>query len=415
MICCDPKVTRRALLQGGGALTAWAMAPRVASAAGARDPRLLVIVLRGALDGLATVVPQGDPAWARLRDDANLRGRGGPEGGVGLPLDDLFVLNPALSNLHALYRARQALFVHAVATPYRARSHFDGQQVLESGLAGVSRDATGWLNRMLVALEPDADPTPVDGTVERARGLMIGQSVPLILRGPAPVMAWSTSAAATGDPDTAERLLSLYDRTAPAFHTALAQSLEARRLAGGMGGVESELKGLAGRFSRMATGAGRLLAARNGPRIASLSFDGWDTHANEGPVAGQLAQRLTAFDAAVAALRETMRDVWADTIVLAVTEFGRTAHENGNDGTDHGTGTVAMMFGGAVKGGRVVADWPGLAPAALWENRDLAPTADLRGVLKGVGQDLFGLSPSVLDRDVFPGSDGVDAMHGLLG
>ena len=410
-LCCDPRLNRRAFLQGTGALTAWAMTPRVASAAGSRDPRLLVIVLRGALDGLATVVPQGDPAWARLRDDANLRA-----GGVdGLPLDDLFVLNPALPNLHALYRARQALFVHAVATPYRRRSHFDGQQVLESGMPGVSRDPTGWLNRMLVALEPEAAPTGLDETVERARGLMVGQAVPLILRGPAPVMAWSTRAAATDDPDTAERLLSLYDRTAPTFHTVFARSLEARRLAGGMGSVEGELKGLPGRFSRMATGAGRLLAAADGPRIASLSFEGWDTHANEGPVAGQLARRLAALDAAVAALRDAMKDVWADTTILAVTEFGRTAYENGNDGTDHGTGTVAMMFGGAVAGGRVIADWPGLAPEALLENRDLRPTADLRGLIKGVAHDMFALPPSVLARDVFPGSDGVDPTRGLFG
>lgn len=415
MICCDPRLNRRDFLAGTGALTACAMAPRVASAAGARDPRLLVILLRGALDGLATVVPQADPAWQKLRDDANLRARGG----VGLPLDDLFVLNPSLPNLHELYRQKQALFVHAVATPYRQRSHFDGQNVLESGLPDVARDATGWMNRMLVALEPDAEPTPVDATVERARGLMVGQSVPLILRGPAPVMAWSTRAAASGDPDTAERLLALYDRAAPSYHTALAQSLEARRLADGMGtmgeGPAAGLKGLEGRFSRMATGAGRLLAAPNGPRIASLSFDGWDTHANQGPVVGVLARQLGAFDAAVAALRETMRDVWADTTVLAVTEFGRTAYENGNDGTDHGTGSLAMLFGGAVAGGRVVADWPGLGPQALLENRDLAPTADLRGVLKGVAQDMFGLAPSVLTRDVFPGSDGVDATGGLFG
>ena len=410
-LCCDPRLNRRAFLHGTGALTAWAMVPGVASAAGAKDPRLLVIVLRGALDGLATVVPQGDPAWAKLRDDANLRSKGVD----GLPLDDLFVLNPALRNLHALYTAKQALFVHAVATPYRRRSHFDGQQVLESGLPGVTRDATGWLNRMLVALEPDAAATPLDETVERARGLMVGESVPLILRGPAPVMAWSTRAAATDDPDTAERLLSLYDRTAPSFHTALAQSLDARRLAGGMGGVDSEMKGLSGQFARMAMGAGRLLAAPDGPRVASLSFDGWDTHANEGPVAGQLARRLTAFDAAVGALRDTMRGVWTETTVVAVTEFGRTAYENGNDGTDHGTGTVAMMFGGAVAGGRVIADWPGLGPEALLENRDLKPTTDLRAVLKGVAHDMFGISPSVLAQDVFPGSEGVAVTTDLFG
>ena len=408
-LCQTPSPTRRALLGSGAGCFAWAFMPALARAAGARDMRLVTVVLRGALDGLSAVAPLGDPAYAGLHGALALR----PDGDhPALPLDGFFALNPAMPTFARLFRAGQAAVVHATATGYRERSHFDGQDVLESGQPVPGLTASGWLNRAIAALPA--------GERVGTPGLAVGAVAPLVIRGPAPVLGWAPQAGpAAAGTDLAGRVLDLYARRDPALGSALAQGLATERLAApGMAGPGGERRGgdmgSPQGMRQAAEGAARLLAAPDGPRIAALAFDGWDTHANEGGATGRLAQLLGGLDGAVAALEAGLGEHWRDTTVVVATEFGRTVHINGTVGTDHGTGTVALLAGGALRGGLVLADWPGLGPAQLHEGRDLKPTTDLRAILKGVLAAQWGLSDDVLARTVFPGSDGVKPMTRLF-
>jgi uncharacterized protein (DUF1501 family) len=402
--------TRRALLLASGTLFAWAYAPRLARAEG-RDPRFLVVVLRGALDGLAAVAPVGDPEWQRLRGDKALMPNGAT---AALPLDSFFALNPAMPNLHRLYKSGAATIVHATATPYRERSHFDGQDVLESGLGSPGAADSGWLNRALASLQPAGR---VTGGGKDA--FAIGPIAPLVVRGPAPVLSWTPRRLPPASDDTLTRVLDLYRHTDPMLARALEERLGLATIAraGGMDGQQPRAAG-AGQvrayFAESAGMAAKFLARPDGPRIGALAFDGWDTHADEGVVNGRLANLLAALDGAIAAIESEMKETWRETVVAVITEFGRTAHINGTDGTDHGTATVALLAGGALKGGRVVADWPGLKPANLHEGRDLKPTTDLRSVLKGVLKDHLRLDEAVLASKVFPESGRVKPVAGLL-
>ena len=402
--------TRRALLLASGTLFAWAYAPRLARAEG-RDPRFLVVVLRGALDGLAAVAPVGDPEWQRLRGDKALMPSGAS---AALPLDSFFALNPAMPNLHRLYKSGAATIVHATATPYRERSHFDGQDVLESGLGSPGAVDSGWLNRALASLQPAGR---VTGGGKDA--FAIGPIAPLVVRGPAPVLSWTPRRLPPASDDTLTRVLDLYRHTDPMLARALEERLGLATIAraGGMDGQQPRAAG-AGQvrayFAESAGMAAKFLARPDGPRIGALAFDGWDTHADEGVMSGRLANLLAALDGAIAAIESEMKETWRDTVVAVITEFGRTAHINGTDGTDHGTATVALLAGGALKGGRVVADWPGLKPANLHEGRDLKPTTDLRGVLKGVLKDHLRVDEAVLASKVFPESGRVKPVAGLL-
>ena len=402
--------TRRELLLASGTLFAWAYAPRLARAEG-RDPRFLVVVLRGALDGLAAVAPVGDPEWQRLRGDKALMPSGAS---AALPLDSFFALNPAMPNLHRLYKSGAATIVHATATPYRERSHFDGQDVLESGLGSPGAADSGWLNRALASLQPAGR---VTGGGKDA--FAIGPIAPLVVRGPAPVLSWTPRRLPPASDDTITRVLDLYRHTDPMLARALEERLGLATIAraGGMDGQQPRAAG-AGQvrayFAESAGMAAKFLARPDGPRIGALAFDGWDTHADEGVMSGRLANLLAALDGAIAAIESEMKETWRDTVVAVITEFGRTAHINGTDGTDHGTATVALLAGGALKGGRVVADWPGLKPANLHEGRDLKPTTDLRGVLKGVLKDHLRLDEAVLASKVFPESGRVKPVAGLL-
>jgi len=402
--------TRRELLLASGTLFAWAYAPRLARAEG-RDPRFLVVVLRGALDGLAAVAPVGDPEWQRLRGDKALMPSGAS---AALPLDSFFALNPAMPNLHRLYKSGAATIVHATATPYRERSHFDGQDVLESGLGSPGAADSGWLNRALASLQPAGR---VTGGGKDA--FAIGPIAPLVVRGPAPVLSWTPRRLPPASDDTLTRVLDLYRHTDPMLARALEERLGLATIAraGGMDGQQPRAAG-AGQvrayFAESAGMAAKFLARPDGPRIGALAFDGWDTHADEGVMSGRLANLLAALDGAIAAIESEMKETWRDTVVAVITEFGRTAHINGTDGTDHGTATVALLAGGALKGGRVVADWPGLKPANLHEGRDLKPTTDLRGVLKGVLKDHLRVDEAVLASKVFPESGRVKPVAGLL-
>ncbi|MGH6771087.1 MAG: DUF1501 domain-containing protein [Xanthobacteraceae bacterium] len=401
--------SRRELLLASGTLFAWAHLPKVALAEG-RDPRLLTIVLRGALDGLAAVAPVGDPNWVRLRGD-NALNVGGEVS--ALPLDSFFALNPAMPNLHRLYKAGTATIVHAAATPYRERSHFDGQDVLESGLVRPGAAGSGWLNRALSTL------APAERANSKARNAFaVGPIAPLVVRGPAPILSWSPRRLPSAGDDTVMRLLDLYRHTDPALARVLEERMGLAAIAGGMDGKPGQRRRavvqVRAYFAEAAGSAAKFLARPDGPRIGALAFDGWDTHANEGVLDGRLANLLGALDGAIAAVETNMGDVWRETVVAVVTEFGRTARINGTNGTDHGTATVAILAGGALKGGRVIADWPGLGDADLHEARDLRPTTDLRAVLKGLLRDHVRVDDKALASNVFPGSEAVKPMTGLL-
>ena len=394
---------RRLFLASAGAFVAWASLPKSAYA-GTRDPRFLTVILRGAMDGLAVVPPIGDPDYAALRGPLAI-GAAGLED--TLPLDGFFGLNNAMPGLHAMYRDGDALIVHAAATPYRDRSHFDGQDVLESGMAGPKASDSGWMNRVAEAI-------PVGEGVRPISGLAATPTVPLILRGAAPTLTWTPPQLQPASMDTTERLLALYTHQDPEMAQVFMAGIQTDRLAGS---ADARTRGgdLAASFREIATGSARLLTEEDGPRIAALSYDGWDTHTNEGAESGRLANLLAALDGSLVALKETLAPVWSETVIAVVTEFGRTAQANGTEGTDHGTATVAFLLGGAVKGGRVIADWPGLKENQLYQARDLAPTTDLRSVLKGALRDHLGISPQALATSVFPDSLGITPMEGLIG
>ena len=409
--------SRREILLASGVLFAWTYLPKIARAEG-RDPRLLVVVLRGALDGLAAVAPVGDPDWVALRGDNALRVDGPTP---GLRLNDLFALNPAMPNLHRLYLAGEASIVHAVATPYRERSHFDGQDVLESGLAAPGAADTGWLNRALGALEPGGRINPNDGGAGGHKAFAVGPVTPLVVRGPAPVLSWTPPRLEPASEDTLMRVLELYRHTDAEMARALEERIGLAAIAGA-GGMEmtpgeARPAGAAqvrAYFAQSAGSAAKFMASPDGPRVGAIAFDGWDTHANEGAVNGRLATLLGALDGAIVAIETGMGPAWRDTVVAVVTEFGRTARINGSDGTDHGTATIALLAGGAVKGGRVIADWPGLREADLLEKRDLRPTTDLRAVVKGVLRDHLRLPQAALATTVFPDSAAAQAVSGLV-
>lgn len=387
--------TRRTLLAAGAATLAF---PALSFAQNAGDKRLVVVLLRGGLDGLAAVSPQGDPDYARLR--------GRLAQPSALSLDNNFTLHPRLTHFHALYQLRELLPVHAAATAYRERSHFDGQNVLESGATRPFGRDSGWLNAALAALPPARSQN------RRELGLALAAQAPLILRGETAVATWSPSALPAPNADTLARLMDLYRRRDPALATALQGAVAANALADEAG----DMSGARGprAVSALARVAANFLRQPTGPIAAVIEIGGWDTHANQGGEQGVLARNLGALDDGMNALKTELGPAWGDTLVLIVTEFGRTAAPNGAGGTDHGTAAAAFLAGGGVRGGRVLADWPGLAQNALFEGRDLRPTLDLRAVLKGALGDHLGIADSALDRTVFPGSGAVRKISDLI-
>jgi uncharacterized protein (DUF1501 family) len=398
--------TRRGVLAGAGAVFAWTQLPLRARADG-RDPRFIAIVLRGALDGLAVVAPVGDPHWRELRGADALTLDGDTR---GWRLDNMFALNPAMPSLFELYRRGQATIIHAAATPYRDRSHFDGQDVLQTGATQPGALDSGWLNRAMASLGPQHSADP-----HAKEALAIGPVTPLIMRGPAPVLAWESQKLPLASDETTLRLLELYRHTDPVFARVLEERIGMGAIvqAGGIeeGGANGNpavqpggIAQVRAYFTEAAGSAAKFLARPDGPRVGALAFDGWDTHVNEGPVKGRLTLLLAALDDALAAIAGNMGEAWRDTVVVAITEFGRTAHINGSGGTDHGTATIAVLAGGALKGGRVVADWPGLGDADLYQGRDLKPTTDLRAVMKGLLRDHLHIGEAALAGSVFPDS-----------
>lgn len=394
----------------------WLSGLTFAGMANGRKPRLVFIILRGALDGLEAVPACGDPAYAGLRGELQI-GRPGTDGGA-LALDGTFGLHPALAFMHQSYAARELIVFHAVASPYRDRSHFDGQNVLETGYAVPHAVETGWLNRALAAI-------PAGKAPEKERGISLAATAPLVMRGPAAVTSWSPSRLAPLDDDTLQRISDLYSRD-PVLGKKLAEALAAEAIADQdtasqdptMGGGPRPLLAKRGqpraRYAQVVKAAARFLRQEDGPQVAVFDTVGWDSHFNEGGAKGQIATRLATLDAALSALAAGLGPVWNDTAVLLATEFGRTVAENGTRGTDHGTATAAYLLGGAVNGGRVVADWPGLSPRQLYQDRDLRPTLDLRSVMKGLLAEHLQVPERALESSVFPDSRAARPLTGLL-
>ncbi|SDK79663.1 DUF1501 domain-containing protein [Paracoccus chinensis] len=379
--------TRRALLKTAALAACSAAAHPLLStmtfASAPGENRLVVIVLRGAMDGLDVVQPYGDPALRALR----LALSAGPEGGA-LVLNDFFALHPALDGLMPLWQAGELAFAHAVATPYRdKRSHFDGQDLLEAGTGNdlpIDQQKGGWLNRLLQAM-PGA-------TAETAYS--VGTEEMLILSGSAGALSWAPEAALTLSPQARLLLAEVYHDD-PLFRDAARAAEEiGASLTGEMG------KGPKGDAARLAAFAADRLNGET--RIASFSLSGWDSHARQAQV---LKRPLGDLATAILTLRDGLGANWARTTVLAMTEFGRTARENGSGGTDHGTGGALLMAGGAVRGGRVYGDWPGLGEGQLYQDRDLLPARDVRAYAGWAMRGLFGTKTGLIERAIFPGLD----------
>jgi uncharacterized protein (DUF1501 family) len=399
-------ISRRTFLNGltAGAVlgSGWSRLCLAGAASGQR--RFVLIILRGGLDGLAAVAPYGDPDYEPARKGLALEPPGNGDG--LLDLDGSFALHPALAGLHQRFRQGELVAVHAVASPYRERSHFDAQNVLELGLGSPHESRRGWLNRALDVLDTGS------AAQQQSYAMGIGQSLPLVLRGPRNVGSWAPAWLPDPDEDLMTRLSALY-----ADDAFLGPRLESALAADRMAGVSGSPMGKGGRrdqFLALAEAAGRLLGNDPGPRIAVVEAGGWDTHANQGRESGGLAQRLGRLDKGIAKLADTLGPAWQETVVLVVTEFGRTVAMNGTRGTDHGTASVALVLGGAVRGGRVLGDWPGLATRSLHDGRDLRPTTDVRGIYKAVLRDHLSVDANALEERVFPGSRSAPAMEGLI-
>ena len=360
--------------------TALLAAPRLLLAQAATERRLIFIIQRGAADGLNTVIPYADPAYAAARGNQAI------DPASTHKLDGLFALHPSLAKLHTLYGAGQASFFHAVASPYRDRSHFDGQNVLETGGNAPYQVKDGWLNRLLGLL-------PRTGKDAMA----FSSAIPLALRGPVEVSSYAPSALPAANDDLMMRVEQLYAKDRQ-LHALWASALEARGMAGGAAG------GMSGNAPRQDSAAlGRMAAGflgrADGPRVAMIETSGWDTHSGQ---TARLAAQLGNLDNLLAGLHDGLGAVWDKTVILVATEFGRTVAANGTGGTDHGTGAVAMLVGGAVQGGRVVADWPGLSNANLLDGRDLKPTLALDALITEVCAQSFAIEPERLSQVLFP-------------
>jgi len=384
----NKSLNRRAMLAGSLVLGASGLtAPRMAFAQASGHKSLLFVLLRGAMDGMAMLAPTGDPSFAALRSAAL------PDYEGAAKLGDMFSLHPAFAEVGAAYASGEVLFVHATATSYRDRSHFDGQDLLESGAAQANTRRDGWLNRLVALMAQDGPP----------RALAIAPTMPLALRGSAPASSYAPSALPDASADFMDRVAQLYSEDEQ-LGALYAKALATRAMA-----ADDTLRNL-----RDAQKAGELAASLmrgdDGARIAMIELGGWDTHANQ---RGAFARPARNLDTLLGAYAKSMGPAWNNTLVLVATEFGRTARYNGTGGTDHGTASAALLMGGAVRGKRVLGDWPGLADSNLYQGRDLMPTTSLESVLAGAVAEHFGLDPARAMADLFPGRSAT-SLTGLI-
>jgi len=416
--------SRRTVLAAAGLGLGLQFVGANAFAAGTRN-RFVLIICRGAADGLSVAPPVGDANYVPLRGDLAITEE-------ALRLDGDFGLHPQLSAIHQMAQADQARIAPAVAMPDRIRSHFEAQDRLENGAGHEA--AVGWMNRTLASL----------GARSKAEGLSVGPVAPLVLRGPVPTASWSPGRVVETEARLPTLIQDLYkddpvlsvafgkglqtEATAQAAMSRLASPAPEAQTAADAAAVESAMaQGLspreAARRTRAMSGSDRKAAHALGQTVAgfmrqdtgadmvAISLDGFDTHANQ---AGQLATRLSYLDALADGLRTGLGAAWGQTVVLVVTEFGRTARTNGTAGTDHGTASTALMLGGGLKPGGIIGDWPSLQESKLYENRDLAPTLDMRSLFKGVLADHMGVDRRALDTTVFPDSASAPPLQNLV-
>jgi len=372
------------LLAGLGAGTSLLGVPSFSFAQGTSDRKFIFVILRGGMDGLAALIPDD-------KDIKGLRGHILPAPETRLNLGNGFRLHPSFAGLRHLYAAGEAAFIHAAATPYRDRSHFEGQDRLET--LGVSGAKDGWLNRTLYA----------QGTT----GLAVGRAVPLAMKGVAPVKNWSPPIFETASSDLLERLSELYVGD-PLLSTSLAAAKDTQSMT--MELSKRDARRFTKEYTIALSSIGRLMSEDGGPGIGMVALDGWDTHDGQ---ANDLAENFAALDEALVSLKVSLGQSWQKSCVVLCSEFGRTAAANGTNGTDHGTGGLVMLLGGAVKGGKLYGDWPGVKKSALYEKRDLFPANDVAAILKGVLRDHLGVSRTALNTKIFPNSG--HAFEGLIG
>lgn len=377
------RVRRRFTLALGASslLTLW---PGLTAAVTGGDSLFLLVLLRGGLDGLHVLPPVGDGAYARARGPLAIAD--------GLKLDATFALHPAMQTARQWYGEKQLLPVVAIAPPYRQRSHFDAQDCLENGTAIPRGARDGWLGRCVAAL-PGVD------------GLAVASVMPLAMRGSVRAGNWSPPLPEDVDPLLLQQLQPLY-----AQDTQLADAFAQAVQGGDAMAAGADARGRMQLPQALREAATRM-ARNDGPRIGFVEDSGWDTHRNQAPV---LARKLAELDAGLAAARTGFGAAWARTTLLVVTEFGRTAAVNGTAGTDHGTGTVALLAGGTVRGGRIAGDWPGMGAAQLNDGRDVRATSDLRGLFKAVLATQLRLPEAALETRVFPDSCQVAPLAGVF-
>ena len=396
--------TRRSILKtmaGAAALSAWDAPFRYAFAGLPTDRRLVVVVLRGALDGLAAVPPHGDKDYAAARaklalDPAHLH-----------DLDGFWGLNPALTNMKAMYDAKQVVLFQNICSPYRDRSHFEGQNCLETGGTAPHVMNDGWLNRALAPM----------GLANGTSAVAIEQTPPLLLTGKSKATSWMPAVMPEPDGAFLKKVRALYAEDAmlaSSLDGALNLQAEAMSATDDPYAMSEKHKASYGNLTPLFAGASKLLAHPSGPRVAVLDASGWDTHVAEGAGEGQLARRLQSLDQGLETLKNTLGPAWNKTAVVMATEFGRTVRPNGSGGTDHGTGTAAFLLGGAVSGGPVRAEWTGLKSGALKDGRDQPARTDLRALFKGVLAEHMGVGQQALNTQVFPDSGNVAPIKGLI-
>ncbi|MEZ8024591.1 DUF1501 domain-containing protein [Vibrio sp. 1F255] len=379
-------INRRQFMGIAAAVGVSAMLPSPSFAKTGSDNIFIWVSLRGAMDGLNVVVPHADPDYSNLRPNIGLK----PEQLV--KLDDFFGLHPSLKQCHQWYESNELSFVHACSTAYRERSHFDGQKILENGTSDPF-NTVGWINRLLTL------------SSEKYDGIAIDSGLPLIMQGESTVASWYPNRLKTRDKQT--ELLEELFQSDQMLSSNFESVMKIDQLVGDQG-VGKQFKSLMGK-------TGDILSADNGPNIAALELGGWDTHANQGNVNGRLSNQLKTLDVGLAALKASLGERWQKTVIIAASEFGRTAKENGTKGTDHGTGNVMFVAGGALPslkgaGGKVITNWPGLSQSQLYEGRDLSPTTDMRSVIKGVLNRHLSIEVKQLNA-IFPDSADIRPMN----
>lgn len=394
LTCEELDLSRRKFLKSGLQISAIAPLllagmPQIAFADMPTDKRLVVVFLRGGLDSLSTVAPYADANYRKIRGSLALAERDEEL----ISISDFFAFHKNLPALADFYKQNELAVIHAVATPYRQRSHFDAQDLLENGTNAPDGLKTGWLNRTIQAM----------GGEQNTLGLSLGSSLQLMMQGEAKVASWSPSILSGVSADLMSRVSHMYQND-PLLSDAIEVAAGHSDIVNGMsGGNRPRGKDV---FISMMSAAAKFLKKKDGSRIAAVDYNGFDTHVRQQKDGdGVLPNLLQGLNDGIQTYRnQTPDEIWKDTLIYVVTEFGRTVRPNGSHGTDHGTASLALAIGGAVNGGQVITQWPGLAESQLYEGRDLAPTTDLRSVSKNILTSHYGISNKVINQHILPGT-----------